>query len=405
MQSELFETHEENSKIWKISEINSAIRKVLEKNFSQVWVKGEISNLRAHSSGHYYFQLKDSKAQIKAVLFRGDAKNLMRPPEEGSEYLAFGDITSYEARGDCQIRVRHLMQEGVGNLRLEFERLKSLLESEGLFEANRKKEIPHFPLKIGLITSPEGAAVHDFITILRRREWKGEVFLFPSLVQGPQAPENLIISLKQAKQMEPVLDLIVVTRGGGSIEDLWAFNNESLVREIAGSHIPVISAVGHETDFVLSDFVADLRAETPSGAAEFISSHYLSQIEKVKFLKDRLKETKTLFFQSAHDKLELLSAKLKLCSPTNKLELYGQQLDDLEIRLKNATQRVLEKKSERIHFLTKSLESCNLQNSLAKGFSIIRDKNGRIVKDGKSLKKDDQVSTTFRDGNREMSVL
>ena len=329
----------------------------------------------------------------------------MRPPEEGSEYLAFGDITSYEARGDCQIRVRHLMQEGVGNLRLEFERLKSLLESEGLFEANRKKEIPHFPLKIGLITSPEGAAVHDFITILRRREWKGEVFLFPSLVQGPQAPENLIISLKQAKQMEPVLDLIVVTRGGGSIEDLWAFNNESLVREIAGSHIPVISAVGHETDFVLSDFVADLRAETPSGAAEFISSHYLSQIEKVKFLKDRLKETKTLFFQSAHDKLELLSAKLNLCSPTNKPELYGQQLDDLEIRLKNATQRVLEKKSERIHFLTKSLESCNLQNSLAKGFSIIRDKNGRIVKDGQSLKKDDHVSTTFRDGNREMSVL
>ena len=175
MQSELFETHEENSKIWKISQINSAIRKVLEKNFSQVWVKGEISNLRAHSSGHYYFQLKDSKAQIKAVLFRGDAKNLIRPPEEGSEYLAFGDITSYEARGDCQIRVRHLMQEGVGNLRLEFERLKSLLESEGLFEAKRKKEIPHFPPK-SVSLPPGRCSCSRFHHDSSPKRGKGEAF-------------------------------------------------------------------------------------------------------------------------------------------------------------------------------------------------------------------------------------
>lgn len=405
MQADLFQSHEENSKIWKVSEINSDIRKVLEKNFSQIWIKGEISNLKAHSSGHYYFQLKDSKAQIKAVLFRGDARSLMRPPEEGAEYLAFGDITSYEARGDCQIRVRHLMQEGVGNLRLEFERLKSLLENEGLFDAEHKKEIPVFPTRIGLITSREGAAIHDFTTILRRRNWKGEIFLFPSLVQGPQASKNLTRSLYMCVEMEPSLDLIVLSRGGGSIEDLWAFNDETLVREIAKSKIPIISAVGHETDFVLSDFVADLRAETPSGAAELISSNYLLQVEKINFLQGRLRELKTNFMQSIWDQFELLSAKLKLCSPLNKIERSLQHLDDLEIRLKSSAQRIVERKSEKVRYLAKALESCDLQSSLAKGFSIIRDKKGKIIKDGKSLNKDDEVSTTFRDGERKMSVL
>ena len=195
MQSELFQSYEENSKIWKISEINSAIRKVLEQNFSQVWLRGEISNLKAHSSGHYYFQLKDSNAQIKAVLFRGDARNLASPPKEGSEYLAFGDITSYEARGDCQIRVRHLMQEGMGNLQLEFERLKKKLTNEGLFNPEKKKTLPRLPQKIALVTSPEGAAKEDFIGILKRRNWKGLVTLFPSLVQGTKASSELIKAL------------------------------------------------------------------------------------------------------------------------------------------------------------------------------------------------------------------
>lgn len=404
MQSELFETHQEHSRIWKISEINSEIRKVLEKNFSQIWIKGEISNLRAHSSGHYYFQLKDSKAQIKAVLFRGDARNLASPPEEGSEYLAFGDITSYEARGDCQIRVRHLMQEGVGNLRLEFERLKRQLQAEGLFDPERKQEIPLFPTRIGLITSPEGAAIHDFLTILERRNWRGEVFLLPSLVQGPKAPENLVNSVKQSGKIRPNVDLIVLSRGGGSVEDLWAFNDEALVREIADSKIPIISAIGHETDFVLCDFAADLRAETPSGAAELISSNYLSQIEKFSFLKDRLMDTKSLYFQSIRDQYELLSAKLKLFSPINKIERQSQQIDDLEIRLRHSAERIFEKKSEKIHYLAKSLEASNLQRTLEKGFTIVRNQKGKIIKDGGGLVKNEKVFTTFRDGDKEMSV-
>ena len=404
MQSELFQTHEEDSRIWEISELNSSIRKVLEKNFSQVWVRGEVSNLKAHSSGHYYFQLKDNSAQIKAVLFRGDARNLPQSPQEGTQYLAFGDITAYEPRGDYQIRVRHLMQDGIGNLRLEFERLKLLLEKEGLFEPENKKLIPSFPIRIGLITSPEGAAIHDFLTILERRHWKGEVFLFPSLVQGSLAPANLIKAFGQINQFSPSLDLIVISRGGGSVEDLWAFNDEKLVRTISASQIPVISAVGHQTDFVLSDFVADLRAETPSAAAELISSLYLEEIEKASFLEKRLEEIKSNYFHNLHDQLELLKAKLKFGSPKNKIERSEQQLDDLENRLNTSAKRILEKESQKLCYLRSRLEGSSLQNTLEKGFTYIRGQNGEIIKDGKALPTGTKVSVTFRDGNLGMTA-
>ena len=404
MQSELFQTHEEDSRIWEISELNSSIRKVLEKNFSQVWVRGEVSNLKAHSSGHYYFQLKDNSAQIKAVLFRGDARNLPQSPQEGTQYLAFGDITAYEPRGDYQIRVRHLMQDGIGNLRLEFERLKLLLEKEGLFEPENKKLIPSFPIRIGLITSPEGAAIHDFLTILERRHWKGEVFLFPSLVQGSLAAANLIKAFGQIDQFSPSLDLIVISRGGGSVEDLWAFNDEKLVRTISASQIPVISAVGHQTDFVLSDFVADLRAETPSAAAELISSLYLEEIEKASFLEKRLEEIKCNYFHNLNDQLELLKAKLKFGSPKNKIERSEQQLDDLENRLTTSAKRILEKESQKLCYLRSRLEGSSLQNTLEKGFTYIRGQNGEIIKDGKALPTGTKVSVTFRDGNLGMTA-
>ena len=404
MQSELFQTHEEDSRIWKISELNSSIRKVLEKNFKQVWIRGEISNLKAHSSGHYYFQLKDSQAQLKAVLFRGDARNMHHPPQEGSQYLAFGDVTVYEPRGDCQIRVRHLMEDGVGNLRLEFERLKSLLEKEGLFDPAKKKDIPLFPIRIGLITSPEGAAIHDFLSIIQRRKWKGEVFLYPSLVQGPLAPAKLIQSLRTISQVNPSLDLIVLSRGGGSVEDLWAFNDEKLIREISISQIPIISAVGHQTDFVLSDFVADLRAETPSAAAELISSLQLVQIEKFSTLKHRIDEVKSQFLQMLNDQIELLNAKVKVCSPIHKIERRIQQIDDLETRLITSTKRILDKNSVKLHYLANRLEGCSLQNTLDKGFAFIRDRNGDAVKDGKNLLRGDKVSVIFRDGKRAMTA-
>ena len=219
---------------------------------------------------------------------------------------------------------------------------------------------------------------------MERRNWRGEVFLLPSLVQGLKAPENLVTSVKQSRKIRPIIDLLVISRGGGSVEDLWAFNDEALVREIADSKIPIISAIGHETDFVLCDFAADFRAETPSGAAELISSNYLSQIEKFSFLKDRLIDTKSLYLQSIRDQYELLSTKLKLFSPINKIERQSQQIDDLEIRLRHSADRIFEKKSEKIHYLAKSLEASNLQRTLQKGFTIVRNQEGKIIKDGEA---------------------
>ena len=288
MQAELFTSDQSESKIWEISEINASIRKLLEQNLSHIWLRGEISNLKSYSSGHFYFQLKDEISQLKGVLFKGDARNQASPPVEGSSYLIFGDITVYEPRGDYQIRVKHLLEEGRGNLRLEFERLKKSLSDEGLFDSEKKKPIPKYTKRIGLITSKEGAAIEDFTSILQRRGWK-EILLSPSLVQGTNAPQNLINAINQMNRLEIPVD-VILTRGGGSIEDLWAFNDEELVRKVAGCTVPVISAIGHQTDFVLTDFVSDLRAETPSAAAELLSSGFLEQSQKLDLLSSNLHE-------------------------------------------------------------------------------------------------------------------
>ena len=263
MQTKLFEQEDSDTPILSVSEITREVKKSLEKQFFQIWIRGEISNLRAHSSGHYYFTLKDSKSQIKAVLFRGDAMGSSYIPKEGDECLAFGDITVYEPRGDYQLRVRHIMPDGLGGLKAKFEELKKRLLDEGLFDEDRKKALPEIPTVVGVVTSLNGAALQDFISILRRREWGGTVYLFNSSVQGIGAPSELRKAVKLAQQIKGI-ELLVITRGGGSMEDLWSFNDEQLVRDIAACEIPTISAVGHQTDFVLTDFVADLRAETPS---------------------------------------------------------------------------------------------------------------------------------------------
>jgi exodeoxyribonuclease VII large subunit len=404
MQSELFQSYEENSKIWKISEINSAIRKVLEQNFSQVWVRGEISNLKAHSSGHYYFQLKDSNAQIKAVLFRGDSRNLASPPKEGSEYLAFGDITSYEARGDCQIRVRHLMQEGMGNLQLEFERLKKKLSNEGLFNPEKKKTLPRLPQKIALVTSPEGAAKEDFIGILKRRNWKGLVTLFPSLVQGTKASSELIKALHSIDKSKESFDLVVLTRGGGSIEDLWSFNEEELVRLISDFEIPTISAIGHQTDFVLTDFAADIRAETPSGAAELISSLYIKELENFENLLLSLKQSTQSSLSKFRESLNMIELQLKLLSPRSKLEQAQQTIDDLGDRLKILTYNSLKLKRGEIDFFSKVIEGLNVQKIINKGFCYAEDQDGKIISDAVKISNQQSLVLNFRDGTKRVTA-
>ena len=404
MQTELFHSHQSDSKVWNVSEINSSIRKSLETKYHHVWVRGEVSNLRAHSSGHYYFQLKDSNSQLKAVLFKGDAGNLISPIEDGSSYLVFGDITVYEPRGDYQIRARHLMKEGLGNLQIEFQKLNKALREEGLFEAENKKALPKLPLKIGLITSPEGAAKQDFISILKRRKWKGEIFFFPSLVQGQLAPGQLINAFKKINESKLHLDLVVLTRGGGSIEDLWSFNDEALVRLVADFPDPVISAIGHQTDFVLTDFAADFRAETPSAAAELISSLFINEVQTLDGLALAFKQSNLTLLEKLTEEIKILALELKVLSPRSKIDHAHQTLDELKERLQISSSHILRNHKELLSFLSKRIEGSNLKNILKKGFSYVKDGDGNVISDAGKLSRKQVVSVFFRDGKQEMKT-
>lgn len=403
MQTELFRQHQEDGQVHSVSEITKEIRKSLECKYLQVWIRGEISNLRAHSSGHRYFLLKDATAQMKAVLFRGDAHGLSYLPEEGDECLAFGDITVYEPRGEYQLRVRHLMQDGLGNLRMQFERLKEKLLKEGLFDQERKRSLPIMAKKIALVTSLGGAVLHDFITILKRRGWKGEVLIFGSSVQGKEAPLDLIRALSKAQSF-PEVELIVLARGGGSIEDLWAFNDERLIRFLAECPKPTISAIGHQTDFTLSDFVADFRSETPSAAAEWISSQFIRVSERLENLKKQIHELPKKAIAVSFDRLKLCEARLAASSPLALMQRQNQFLDDLETRIQSTTRNRLERASDSLQFLDKRLQGCSLESSLLKGFSYFKDEKGRIIDSAKKLADGQKVSAQFKDGVRNMKV-
>jgi len=399
MQTELFEQEEDSSTIWSITSLTQAINKSLQSQFPIVWVRGEISNLRAQASGHRYFQLKDKNCQLKAVMFRGDATGSPYLPQEGDECLAYGEITVYEPRGEYQLRVRHLLQDGIGNLRLQFERLKKKLLEEGLFEDDQKKTLPTFAHTIAIITSPDGAALQDFTSILRRRNWTGQIWIIPSLVQGNEAPSQITRGIKLAAQI-PELDLLVFARGGGSIEDLWAFNDEGLVRSIAACSTPTISAIGHQTDFTLADFVADLRAETPSAAAEWISSQYLEQIDRFNYLQERLLSIPEDFLSRTQDKLALLESSLEKLSPQARMERYHQQLDDLEHRLQTCTHAFLEKASHNLKTIEQRLETNSLPSTLKRGFTYLSDDDGNLIRSVQQLPAGKQIMAHFQDGRK-----
>jgi exodeoxyribonuclease VII large subunit len=262
-------------RVQTVTEFTRRVKELLEGGLPACWVRGEVSNLRAQSSGHVYFSLKDAGAQLACVLFRGDAARQSVHLRDGQQVLAYGQAGVYEARGQYQLVVRALVEHGVGHLQQEFEQMKQRLAAEGLFEPARKRPIPTMPRTVGFVTSPTGAAVQDFIRILQRRGWRGRLVVLPARVQGDGAATEMAELLRSAGGLG-IFDLLVIGRGGGSLEDLWAFNEETLVRAVAACPVPVISAVGHEIDFTLCDFAADARAETPSGAAELISSNFLA---------------------------------------------------------------------------------------------------------------------------------
>ena len=415
-----FPLGEAGARVQTVTEFTRRVKELLEGGLPPCWVRGEVSNLRAQSSGHVYFSLKDAGAQLACVLFRGDALRQGVRLRDGQQVLAYGQAGVYEARGQYQLVVRALIEQGVGQLQQEFEQLKQRLAAEGLFDAARKRPIPAMPRTVGFITSPTGAAGQDFIRILQRRGWRGRLVVLPAKVQGAGAAAEVAAMLRTAEALG-IFDLLVIGRGGGSLEDLWAFNEEPLVRAVAACAVPVISAVGHEIDYTLCDFASDVRAETPSGAAELISSQFVAAAERVAQARTAMAQVLESSARRARERLDHARSRLRLLSPAAAIEQNHLRLDDLSNRLRSAvrasvqhrrqqlgdararlaatspTKRV-QLESHRLLALWKRLESVSPPSVLKRGYVLVRDEAGRPVARAKGIKPGQPLVNEFHDG-------
>ncbi|MCC7117540.1 MAG: exodeoxyribonuclease VII large subunit [Anaerolineales bacterium] len=364
-----------------VSQLTFHIRKRLEDDpaLREVWVQGEISNLAHPNSGHLYFTLKDKNAALRCVMWKLDAARLRFNLQDGLAVEAHGKIAVYEPQGQYQLVVNLLQPKGEGALYQEFLRLKAMLEAEGLFDVERKRPIPELPQTIGLVTSQTGAALRDMLNTLRRRLPLARVILAPSAVQGAEAPPALVKALQTLNQQNP--DVILLARGGGSIEDLWGFNDERVVRAVAASQTPVICGVGHETDFTLCDFVADLRAPTPTAAAELATQITLDDLHtQVAYLSSRL-ATQTLGLLAEQKAfVAALAARLKYISPERRIQTESQKLDELSRRAGSALIHRIQLQAARVHGITKRLHALNPTAVLARGYAIITSQeSGRVI--------------------------
>lgn len=358
---ELLELFEDEFR--SVSQYTAEIKRLLEGRIPPSWIIGEVSNLRMQASGHIYFSLKDAGAQLPAVMFRGDAARLDFALEDGMEVLAFGQLSVYEPHGRYQLVARALKESGKGRLYREFERLKRKLSDEGLFAPERKRPLPALPLRVAIITSPSGAALQDFTRILKRRGWGGRLRVIPAAVQGKSAAGQVVEAIDFAVRSGD-FDLLVVARGGGSIEDLWCFNEEAVARAVANCPIPTISAVGHEIDFTLCDFAADVRAETPSGAAELISSSYLQVVERLAKATVALAELATQRLTTFRSAVQVLGLRLRAESPVAALERNFMRTDDLATRLDAVWMARLRENRDRLEQLSRRFERAGVEKRL-----------------------------------------
>jgi exodeoxyribonuclease VII large subunit len=403
-----------------VTEFTRRVKAVLEGTIGPSWVRGEVSNLRVQPSGHVYFSLKDAGAQLSAVMFRMQAARQTVKLRDGLQVVAHGDVGVYEARGQYQLVVRTLVADGVGALQREYEALKRRLSDEGLFAAERKKPIPQMPGTVGLLTSPTGAAAQDFMRILIRRGWRGRVVVLPSKVQGEGAADEMAAMLRVAGALG-IFDLIVIGRGGGSIEDLWAFNEEQLVRAVAACRVPTISAVGHEIDFTLCDFAADRRAETPSAAAELISSEFVRFAERAESAGRAVSSALAEAMGRARERVAHARSRLRLLSPAALVERGFLRLDDMSNRLASALRsrvqssrqalsdaasrldraspaRRVEIDSHRLLSLYKRLHGASPVSVLNRGFAIMRDAKGRPLTRRAGISAGQRLEAEFADG-------
>lgn len=429
--------------IYTVSRLNSEVRLTLELQFRQLWLVGEVSNFVAASSGHWYFSLKDQAAQVKVAMFKTSNRNAAFTPRNGQQVMVRARISVYEPRGEYQLLADFIEPAGDGLLRQQYEQLKAKLAAEGLFAPERKKALPLQVKKVGVITSPTGAAIRDILTVLQRRAPALEVIIYPSLVQGAQAASDLTAALQHAIRRNEC-DVLIIGRGGGSLEDMWCFNDETLARTIANCPIPIVSAVGHEIDFSISDFVADVRAATPSAAAELVSPDQQHQLQVLLQLKQRLTQSirqhlgqKAQLFLHQHSKLQLLH-------PARRLQQQQQRLDELQIRLQQAMQHKLQqhrqqlqlqhkalwllspeqqlkrqqlklqqlqqrltlnlnqqlkKKQQQWQALSRELHTVSPLATLQRGYSIVFDAKSTVVKSASQLQSGDKVRLKLADGD------
>ena len=396
----------DNKNIFGVSEVNEYIKMMLNSDYvlSNIWIRGEISNFKKqYSTGHLYFSLKDRDSIIKAVMFSGNTRNLKFTPCDGDKVIIHGRISEYTPRGEYQIYSDEIQPDGIGALSLEYERLRARLASEGLFDEEHKKKIPEMPTRVGVITSASGAAIHDILNISGRRSPKTEIVIFPALVQGENAAKSLSSGIIYFNERSPV-DVIIIGRGGGSLEDLWAFNDEELARQIYASNIPIVSAVGHETDFTICDFVADLRAPTPSGAAEMVFPDNREYSMRISYLKDIL-STRIIKKANASGRcLSAVSEKIRLNSPERRLNEKMMLVSSLSDSIDSSVRLKLLNADGRIKLICTRLSSSNPLAILSRGYSMIEKNNGEIAGSAGELGCGDRVQIIFSDGKAKATI-
>lgn len=389
---------DQTRQVYTVGELTRRVRFLLEDEFSSVWVEGELSGFTHHNSGHMYFTIKDQDATLQCVMFRRENLKLRFRPEGGLKVVCHGRISVYPPRGQYQLMVDAMEPKGLGALQLAFEQLKEKLFKEGLFDEERKKSIPYLPLRIGIITSPTGAVIHDMKHILERRFPDVHLVVSPVQVQGPKAKFDLVRALEDFNEYEKV-DVVILARGGGSLEDLWPFNEEMVARAIAASEIPVISAVGHEVDYTISDFVADLRAPTPSAAAEIVLPEKKELVARLQDWKKRLRQALKDEVQHLKERLEETLKSKTLTQPLSLLDERWQALDELKKELQVSLSRSLDLKKRELKAVVGKLGVLSPLASLGRGYSIVFDEEHQtIIKSTVGLSPKDRVWVRVSDG-------
>ncbi|MEJ0099365.1 MAG: exodeoxyribonuclease VII large subunit [Pseudomonadota bacterium] len=390
--------------VYTVGRLNAEARKLLEGGLPALWVEGEISNFAAPASGHWYFTLKDRDAQIRCAMFRAANSRVGFRPKDGQQLLVRGRVSLYEPRGDYQL-IGELMEDaGEGALRREFERLKAKLAAEGVFDEALKRPLPSMPTRIAVITSPTGAAIRDVLHILARRFPPASVLVIPTPVQGAAATESIVAALDTASRRGDC-DVVILTRGGGSIEDLWCFNDERVARAIRRSAVPVITGVGHEIDFTIADFAADVRAPTPSGAAELVVPDRRTLLAQLAAVERRLLQLASQRLARTAERFEALLQRLQRAHPGSRLQQQMQRLDELDLRLRRAWENRFARVEQRLQLAQRGLDAISPLATLTRGYAIVTRADGSVLQDAAEVRAGDEIEARLKRGSVRARVI